>query len=163
MTAPESSAKYHEDPYNYMPFRIAWEGRLVAGFSKCSAANFEGGGYREGNDRHASRALPIPAQVNTTTLERGLTQDSEFDAWANLCHNRGGDPATSADSFRKELVIELVNEKAVVLVTFKAHRCFVSEYVSMRELDGSGASVAVERLVLQYESLERVDKVDGRE
>jgi phage tail-like protein len=145
------------DPYKNMKFRIKWDGKYVAGVSKISPLkkSTEPVTHREGGDPSTSRVTPSVWKFDPITLERGVTHDPEFENWANLIYNTDGDMAISLNNFRKDLIIELLNEQGVVAKAYKVYRCWVSEYQSLPEMDASAHAVAIERMVLQNEGWER--------
>jgi phage tail-like protein len=145
------------DPYKNMKFRVKWDGKYVAGVSKVSVLkkSTEPVTHREGGDPSTNRVTPSVWKFDPITLERGLTHDLEFENWANLIYNTDGDAAISLTNFRKDLIIELLNEQGVVAKAFKVYRCWVSEYQALPEMDASAHAVAIERMVLQNEGWER--------
>jgi phage tail-like protein len=145
------------DPYKNMKFRVKWDGKYVAGVSKVSVLkkSTEPVTHREGGDPSTNRVSPSVWKFDPITLERGLTHDPEFENWANLIYNTDGDAAISLNNFRKDLIIELLNEQGVVAKAFKVYRCWVSEYQALPEMDASAHAVAIERMVLQNEGWER--------
>lgn len=145
------------DPYKNMKFRIKWDGRYVAGVSKISPMkkSTEVVVHREGGDPSTSRVSPSVWKFEPITLERGVTHDPEFEAWANLIYNTDGDAAISLELFRKDVLIELLNEQGVVAKAYKVYRCWVSEYQALPELDANAHAVAIEHMVLQNEGWER--------
>jgi phage tail-like protein len=145
------------DPYKNMKFRIKWDGKYVAGVSKISALkkSTEPVTHREGGDPSTSRVSPSLWKFEPITLERGVTHDPEFENWANLIYNTDGDAAISLNKFRKDLIIELLNEQGVTAKAYKVYRCWVSEYQSLPELDANAHAIAIERMVLQNEGWER--------
>jgi phage tail-like protein len=149
------------DPYKNMKFRIKWDGRYVAGVSKVSALkkSTEPNTHREGGDPSTSRVSPTVWKFEPITLERGVTHDPEFEKWANLIYNTDGDAAISLELFRKDIIIELLNEQAVVAKAYKVYRCWVSEYQALPELDANAHAVAIEHMVLQNEGWERDEAI----
>jgi phage tail-like protein len=145
------------DPYKAMKFRIKWDGRYVAGVSKVSALkkSTEPVTHREGGDPSTSRVTPSVWKFEPITLERGVTHDLEFEKWANLIYNTDGDAAISLQNFRKDIIIELLNEQGTVAKAYKIFRCWVSEYQALPELDANAHAVAIEHMVLQNEGWER--------
>jgi phage tail-like protein len=145
------------DPYKNMKFRVKWDGKYVAGVSKVSVLkkSTEPVTHREGGDPSTNRVSPSVWKFDPITLERGLTHDPEFESWANLVYNTDGDAAISLNNFRKDLIIELLNEQGVVAKAYKVYRCWVSEYQAMPELDAGAHAIAIERMVLQNEGWER--------
>lgn len=73
------------DPYKNYKFRVKWEGRYVAGISKISALKrtTEVVKHRDGGDPNTSRKSPGRTESEPITLERGVTHDAEFEAWAD--------------------------------------------------------------------------------
>jgi phage tail-like protein len=145
------------DPYKNMKFRVKWDGKYVAGVSKVSALkkSTEPVTHREGGDPSTSRVSPSLWKFEPITFERGVTHDPEFENWANLIYNTNGDMAISLENFRKDIIIELLNEEGMVAKSYKVYRCWVSEYQSLPELDANAHAIAIERMVLQNEGWER--------
>ena len=158
MAAPQFTVNATRfDPYKNMKFRIKWDGRYVAGVSKISALkrSTEPVTHREGGDPSTSRVSPSTWKFEPITLERGRTHDPEFEKWANLIYSTDGDAAISLKDFRKDLIIELLNEQGNVAMSFKVYRCWVSEYQALPELDANAHAIAIEHMVLQNEGWER--------
>jgi phage tail-like protein len=84
-----------------------------------------------------------------------VTHDPEFEKWANLIYTTDGDAAISLKDFRKDLIIELLNEQGVVAKAYKVYRCWVSEYQALPELDSNAHVTAIEHMVIQNEGWER--------
>lgn len=145
------------DPYKNMKFRVRWDGKVVAGVSKVSALKHstEPVMHREGGDNRLQRASPSIFKFEPITLERGVTHDLEFEAWARLIYSTDGDAAISLKNFRKDIIIELLNEQGNVAKAYKVYRCWVSEYQALPELDANAHAVAIEHMVLQNEGWER--------
>src|SRR5258706_395788 len=102
------------DPYKNFKFRVKWDGRFVAGISKCSALKrtTEVVEHREGGDPSTSHKSPGRTKFEAITLERGVTHDLEFEKWANKVWNFGAGlgSESSLKDFRKELIIGLYNQ-----------------------------------------------------
>ena len=49
--------------------------------------------HREGGDPSTSRKSPGRTEFDAITLERGVTQDAEFEPWANKVWRMAEDPA----------------------------------------------------------------------
>ncbi|MGE5806269.1 MAG: phage tail protein [Ignavibacteria bacterium] len=145
------------DPYKNFKFRIKWDGRYVAGVSKIGALkkSTEPVTHREGGDPSTSRVSPSVWKFEPITLDRGITHDTEFENWANLIYNTNGDAAISMKNFRKDIIIEMLNEQGNVAKAYKVYRCWVSEYTALPELDANAHVVAIEHMVLQNEGWER--------
>jgi phage tail-like protein len=155
---PQFSVNTHRfDPYKNFKFRVKWDGRYVAGVSKVSPLKrtIEPITWREGGDPSRLRMSPSVAKFEPLTLERGVTHDVEFEAWANLVNHPGGDGGMSLKNFRKDIYLELLNEGGQVAKAWKIYRAWVSEFSTLPEMDANGNAVAVETIVLNYEGFER--------
>ncbi|MGK7902093.1 MAG: phage tail protein [Hormoscilla sp.] len=147
------------DPYKNFKFRVKWDGNYVAGVSKVSALSrtTEVVEHRTGGDPSSSRLSPGQTKYEPITLERGVTHDPAFEQWANKVWNYGsglGSEVSLAD-FRKDIIIEVMNEAGQVAIAYKVYRCWVSEFQALPELDASGNEVAIQSIQLQNEGWER--------
>ena len=147
------------DPYKNFKFRVKWDGRYVAGLSKCGALKrtTEVVEHREGGDPSTSHKSPGRTKFEAITLERGVTHDPAFEQWASKVWNFGAGlgAESSLKDFRKELIIELYNEAGQVAMTYRIFRCWVSEYQALPDLDANANAVAIARLKLENEGWER--------
>lgn len=143
------------DPYKNFKFRLKWEGRYVAGVSKVSALKrtTEVVKHRDGGDQSTSRKSPGRSEFEAVSIERGVTHDPEFEAWAQKVWNFGagaGSEASLAD-FRKDVIIELLNESGQVVQAYQLFRCWVSEFQALPDLDANANAVAIQHLKLENE------------
>ena len=145
------------DPYKDFKFRIKWDGRYVAGISRVSPLKrtTEVVKHRDGGDNSTDRKSPGRTSYEGITLERGITHDPAFESWANLVHSYSGDPAMDLVNYKKELTLEVMNEKGHVAKRYFLHRCWVSEYSAVPDLDANANAVAIEHLKLELEGWER--------
>ncbi len=147
------------DPYKNFKFRLKWDGRYVAGVSKVSALKrtTEVVEHRAGGDPSTSRKSPGRTQYEPITLERGVSEDTEFEQWANKVWTLGaglGSEVSLAD-FRKDIFLEFYNEARQLVLAYKIFRCWPSVFQALPDLDANGAAVAIEALVLENEGWER--------
>jgi len=147
------------DPYKNFKFRLKWDGKFIAGVSKVSGLKrtTEVIEHREGGDPSTSRKSPGRTQFEAITLERGVTYDHEFEAWANKVWQFGaglGAEVALAD-FRKDILLEFYNEAGQLALSYKIFRCWPSEYAALPDLDAGGNAVAIEHLKLENEGWER--------
>jgi phage tail-like protein len=147
------------DPYKNFKFRLKWDGQYVAGLSKCSALKrtTEVVKHREGGDPSASRKSPGRSDFDALTLERGVTHDLAFEAWAAKVWQikAGLGKEVSLKDFRKDIIIELYNEAGQKVIAYKVFRCWVSEYVALPDLDANANAVAIQHIKLENEGWER--------
>jgi phage tail-like protein len=145
------------DPYKSYKFRVVWDGRPVMGVSKVGALKRTTNvvTYREGGENSTNHKSPGQTEYDGLTLERGITHDTEFEKWANLVHPYAGDPAKDLVGYKKDLVLEVMNEKGQVALRYFLHSCWVSEFTAVPDLDASANAVAVETMKLELEGWER--------
>ena len=147
------------DPYKNFKFLVVWDGRVVAGVSKINALKrtTEVVKHRDGGSSSVVRKSFGRTDFEAITLERGVTHDPEFDRWANKVFLVGGGRGAEASlrDFRKDLVIQLLNEAGQVAVAYKVFRAWVSEYQIVGELDANANAVAIQHLKLEHEGFER--------
>jgi phage tail-like protein len=90
------------------------------------------------------------------TIERGITHDTDFENWANAAQVLDkGAPSTSLANLRQEVRIDFLNEERQVVLRFNVHRCWVSEYQALPDLDAGANAIAIEHIKLQNEGWER--------
>jgi phage tail-like protein len=149
------------DPYKNFKFRVKWDGKVVAGVSKVGALKrtTEVVSHREAGDISTPRHSPGTSKFEAVTLERGISHDPEFEAWANLVYSTQGDGAVSLRDFRKDILIEFLNLQGTVVKAYRIFRCWVSEYTALPELDANANAIAFESMTLQNEGFERDESV----
>ena len=147
------------DPYKNFKFRVKWDGKYVAGVSKCSTLKrtTEVVKHREGGDPSSSRKSPGRTEYEAITLERGVTHDSEFEKWANKVWDfkAGLGMEVSLKDFRKDIILEVYNEAGQLALAYKIYRCWVSEYQSVSDFDANANAVNIQHLKLENEGWER--------
>lgn len=153
------------DPYKNFKFLVKFEGQTnpVAGISKVGGLKrtTEVVKHREGGDPSSSRKSPGRTEYEALTLERGVTHDTDFENWAMKVWNFGSGLGSevSLKDFRKNIIIELLNEAGQVAIRYKVYRCWVSEYHAMPDLDANANAVAIQSIKLENEGWER-DEVE---
>jgi phage tail-like protein len=150
---------YRFDPYKNFKFRLKWDGQYVAGISKVSALKrtTEVVKHRVGGDPSTSRKSPGRSEFEAITLERGVTHDTAFEAWARKVWNFGAGlgQETSLKDFRKDIILEFYNEAGQLAIAYKIYRCWVSEYQALPDLDANANAVAIQHMKLENEGWER--------
>jgi phage tail-like protein len=156
---PVSAQRF--DPYKNFKFKIRWEGRYVAGASKVSALkrSTQAVERRKGGGPSTTRKSPGRTKFDAITIERGVTHDAEFEAWANKAWSFASGPGaeTSLKDSRKDLIIELYDEAGRLAIAYRLHRCWVSEFQALPDLDGNANAVAIAHMKLENEGWERAD------
>lgn len=145
------------DPYKNFKFRVLWDGRTVLGVSKVSALKrtTEVVKHRDGGDNSTDHKSPGRTSYEGVTMERGLTHDVEFEKWANLVHAYAGDPTMDLANYKKELTLEVLNERGHVAKRYFLHGCWVSEFTAVPDLDANANAVAIENIKVELEGWER--------
>ena len=147
------------DPYQNFKFRLKWDGRYVAGISKCSALKrtTEVVEHREGGDPSTNRKSPGRTKFEAITLERGVTHDLDFEAWAAKVWQIGAGlgAEVSLKDFRKDVILDFYNEAGQLAISYKIYRAWVSEYQALPDLDANANAVAIQHIKLENEGWER--------
>lgn len=148
---------HRKDPYKNFKFRVIWDGRTVLGVSKVGALKrtTEVVKHREGGENSTDHKSPGRTTYEAITLERGLTHDVEFENWANKVHPYAGDAAMDLAAYKKEVTLEMMNEKGQVAMRYFIHACWVSEFTAMPDLDANANAVAIEMIKLENEGWDR--------
>lgn len=147
------------DPLKNFMYRLKWDGKYVAGVSKCSALKrtTEVVEHRSGGDPSTAHKSPGRTKFDAITLERGLTMDLAFHDWAGLVWNFGAalGSQVSLANFRKDIYLEVYNEAGQLVIAYKIYRCWVSEYQALPDLDANANAIAIEHIRLENEGFER--------
>ena len=146
-------------PYLNFKFRLKWDGKYVAGVSKCSGLKrtTEMVEFREGGNNSTAHKVPGRSKFEAITLERGVTQDLEFERWANKVWNFNGSLGreSSLKDFRKDIMLEMYNEAGQLVLAYKIFSCWVSEYQALPDLDANANAIAIQHIKLENEGWER--------
>src|SRR5215469_5150780 len=147
------------DPYKNYRFLVYFEqsttpvaavSKVTGGFKRSSDV-IE---YKEGGNALIRKGLGR-TKYDPITLERGVTHDKDFEDWANAAQVLDkGAPSQSLKNLRKEIHIELLNEEGQPVHRYIVHRCWVSEYQALSDLDAGGNAVALEHVKLENEGWE---------
>ncbi|WP_424886824.1 phage tail protein [Streptomyces sp. XH2] len=145
------------DPFKNFRFRVKFSGttEYIAGISKVSGLKrtTEVIKHRDGGDPGTSHKLPGRTEYEAITLERGCTVDTVFEEWANRVwsfRNSSGGLETSLKDFRRDLVIDVFDEGGQQVLSYSVHKCWVSEYQALPDLDANANAVAFEHIKLEH-------------
>jgi len=110
--------------------------------------------YKEGGNPITLKGLGR-VKYEPITLERGVTQDTDFLDWADAAQRLDqGHPTTSLKDLRREIRIQLLNEEGQAVKGYIIHRCWVSEFQALPDLDAGANAVAIEHIKLENEGWE---------
>lgn len=111
--------------------------------------------YREGGNAIVLKGLGRTT-YDPITLERGVTQDADFATWANYAQVLDhGAASTALANLRREVAVVLLNEEAQPVLRYLIHRCWVSQFQALPDLDAGGNTVAIEQIRMENEGWER--------
>lgn len=146
------------DPYKSWRFLVYFgtDTNPVAGVSKVGGLKRSSDviEYRQGGDGIVRKGLGR-TKYEPVTLERGITHDRDFEAWANAAQllDKGG-PRSSLKDLRRQMRIDLLNEAGQPVHRYVLHRCWVSDYQAMPDLDAGGNAIAIETIKVENEGWE---------
>jgi phage tail-like protein len=134
-----------------------------AGFQKVSGlkTSVEVVEYREGNNPDRMEKLIGMLSFDTVTLERGVSNDDDFNNWMKAvaadtlqsADVNGVPPGTALDSeVRRDILISLHDKKGKVVKTYKLLKAFPSEY-TVGDFDATSNDVVISSLVLQHHGI----------
>ena len=116
--------------------------------------------YKEGGNAIVVKGMGR-TKYDPITLERGVTHDLDFEDWANASQVLDkGSPKSSLRTLRKTVRIVLQNEAGQYVQQYIVHKCWVSEYQALPDLDAGGNAIALQHIKLENEGWER-DKSVG--
>ncbi len=140
-----------DDPFTALDFIIEIDSLAEVGFSTCrlGGSTTERLTYREGTDIGGPRALPGSTRYEPVTLERGVTCSAALADWRRLVER--GEIAAA----RRPVTVVLLDEEADSGPQWELTAAWPMRYVGPR-LDALDGGVAIERLVLAHEGIERV-------
>jgi phage tail-like protein len=147
------------DPFKNFKFVLFFEGNTtpVAGVSKISPLKrtTEVVSHRDGGDLSTPRHSPGASKFEPITLERGVTFDLEFEAWAKLVYSTQDDQSVSLKNYKRNIIIQVRNLQGVPVKQYTVFRCWVSEYTAQPELDANANATMIESIIIQNEGWER--------
>jgi phage tail-like protein len=153
---PVNTTRY--DPYKSYRFLVyfATSQTPVAAVSKVTALKRSSDviDYREGGYNIILKGLGR-MKYEPVTMERGITQDLDFITWADAAQRLDqGHPITTLSLLRREIKIQLCNEAGLPVHGYIVHRCWVSEFQALPDLDAGANAIALEHIKLENEGWE---------
>jgi phage tail-like protein len=147
------------DPYKAFKFQVKWDNLIVPGVDRVSGLIRRTAAvpHRDGRSPSEEKISPGLTTYAPIVLSRGRTHDTAFEDWANLTWKFeapfGGalDDEVALAHFRKNVFIELLNEAGQLVMSWRVHRCWPSEYQALSALDANADGVARESLTIENE------------
>jgi phage tail-like protein len=146
------------DPYKSYRFLVYFgtSTTAVAAVSKITALKRSSDviEYKEGGYNIILKGLGR-MKYEPVTLERGVTQDTDFIQWADYAQKLDqGHPTTSLANLRREVRLQLLNEEGQPVHGYIIHRAWVSEFQALPDLDAGANAIALEHIKLENEGWE---------
>ncbi len=154
---PANFSRYSPYPNFRFLVYIGKSPDAVAAVSKVSAIKRSADviEYKEGGNPIILKGLGR-MKYEPITLERGVSQNQDFIAWANYAQLLDNSVAsTSLANLRQEMRIVLLNEAAQPVLRYLIHRCWVSEFQALPDLDAGANAVAIEHIKIENEGWEQ--------
>lgn len=133
-------------------FEVQWGGTSIS-FTEVSGLTQEAQAveYRTGDSPDYSMVkMPGIRKYNNITLKRGINKgDNDFFKWLNTIKQ--------SDVERRDITINLLNEKNAPVMTWQAHNAFPVK-VEGPGLKASGNEVAIESIELAHEGLKLISE-----
>jgi phage tail-like protein len=148
---PESGAQpgVFNDPFRAYNFKLIIQGVAEAHFTECSniAIKVHTIPYREGGQQQVVHQIPARVEYANVTLRYGLTASRELWDWFMS--------AVQGRVQRKNVSIAMLNSEGTLeVLRWNLMNCWPMEWRGA-PLDAMGNDVAIETLVLVFDSLER--------
>jgi phage tail-like protein len=130
--------------------QVSWDGAAIAGVDRVSplVRMVEVNTYRDGSSPSGGEHT-APGRVSSApvTLERPVGGDTALEQWAG-----------SAESIaaKKDVTVEVLDREGDVVLAYRIHRCWPSEY-RVTVLEPGSRAAAVEQLRLENDGWERVE------
>jgi phage tail-like protein len=136
--------------------RVTWDGHAIAGVSRLTTLSWSAEviEHRDGADPENSRKLPGRTSYAPVVLEREITGDREFAAWADAVTQDRPEGMGAGDP-RKDLHIELLDEVGEVILAYTLYLTWVSAYQAVAVPEATQYPVAMETIKIEFESWQR--------
>ena len=141
------------DPYKTFRFQLILDGDPVAGLKtvgelkRTTAVNK----YRDATGTEIK--TPGNTDISSIVMGRGITQNKQFIEWANLVYSSPN--PHEQPSYKKDMILELLNNRGQVVQRYFLHNCWVSEFTTLPALDAESNTIAIEQIKLELEGYTR--------
>jgi phage tail-like protein len=137
-----------DDPYKAFNFLVEIDGVALAGFSEVSGLESETAviEYRVGGEPNRVRKLPGLTKYANIVLKRGVTQNAELWDWRKTVEDGNVD--------RRNGSIILLDDSRTPVVRWNFFEGWIAKWQGPA-LNASGDEVAIERIEIAHERLER--------
>ena len=139
-------------------FRVKWDGKYIdileiSGLIRTTEVLL----YRAGLHPNRNLRSPGVTYYEPIVLTRRRTHDSDFEKWVNKVYNWQGGTGTevSLKDFRKDIIIDIFNNKGQKTMSFMVFQCWPSEYSALDPLTVTQNDDGLEILTLEHEGFMR--------
>jgi len=145
------------DPYKNFKFLVKHEGETVMGVSKVTTLKrtTEVVKFRDGGDNSFDSKSPGRTSYDAVTMERGVTHDPVFEQWASHVSDYDGDGIMNLLNYKKDLILEVLNERGTTVLRYNLYKCWVSEYTALPDLDANANAVAIQHIKIEMNGWKR--------
>jgi phage tail-like protein len=149
------------DPYKNYKFQVVFPGnKVVAALAKCSGIKktTEMIEWREAGNPSTVRKMPGRTNYQSLTMEAGVTHDTAFEDWAQLCNKytvADDISQMSLATFRRDIKVQEMNEQGTIVISYDLFGAWVAEYQAMPDLDSNAHAVAITSIKIDYEGFQR--------
>ena len=140
------------DPYKNFKFRVMIDGKPVAGVTKVTLPSVKRSVPENVAPKNKKDNSPGSIKFEPVTLERGVTHDPEFANWAKTTVMKRSGPDTKLKDIRKDISIELYDEKGKLAASYKLTNAWISKFESS-DLNAKANEVAIETIELQHDGI----------
>jgi phage tail-like protein len=144
------------DPYRNFKFEVEITGFTRAGFNKVSGLkhDIEVIDYREGGENETSLKLPGQSKFDDVTLERGLSEDTDFVSWIEEVFNldNAAGAQGSNEDFRRTVVIHLKDKSGTRIRKWTLTNAW-PRTKEIGDLDAKGNDVLIDKITLANEGI----------
>jgi len=139
------------DPYKTFRFRLIMDGVVVAGLKNVGELKWTTSVNKYRDSTGTEVKTPGNTDISSVVLQRGITQNKQFKDFAYLTFS-STDPHEKP-GFKKDLTMELLNNKGQVVYRYFLHNCWVSEFTTLPALDSEANTIAIESIKLEVEGI----------
>jgi len=141
------------DPYKTFRFRLIMDGVAVAGLKKVGELKRTTSVNKYRDSTGTEIKTPGNTDIASIVLERGITQSDQFMKFADLTFSTA-DP-NEKPGYKKELTLELLNNREQVVHRYFLHDCWVSEFTTLPALDSESNTIAIESVKIELKGYTR--------
>jgi len=161
VTPPLNAPAARFDPYKNFKFRVVWDGHIISGVTRVGplvrttqTVSFTPGGGGP------TIATPGRTTYEAVTLEREVTHDPAFEAWADRVYTPAA-PAGQPQSMRKDVEISILDQSGQqLLFVYRLTGCWPTEYMAISDIEANPPAAPLQRLTLTCNAWDR-DRTAG--